>query len=403
MSVYRRGNAEFYSYDFEVKGNRFSGSTGTADERAAREFEKIKRTEAKAFVAELIATAREPLTIRRACDRWWSEHGRHLNDPDLEARLQWLWEKLGERTLISEITNDMVSRLVQLRREDRRKAGRAPTAKAKGKRKPLGVQLYRPITARTVNKTTTSLLRRVLRRAKDNWNASLPNEPTWSKHWLKQIKRPIREISPAEEQRLDHEETLDYKLIRAFAIITGLRRHNLLLTWSQVDFEAGVIRIITKGGVPRILPLTREAYAILWSRRGHHPVFVFTFEAQRTRLCPKTKDPVTGERRKFIKGVRYPVTYYGLGSAKRYAWARAGVDARIHDLRHTTGMRTLRATGNLRFVQGILGHSDIAITAKFYTDALVDDMRAAMETTAAASAPLALPAPDKAASGDDTD
>jgi site-specific recombinase XerD len=45
-------------------------------------------------------------------------------------------------------------------------------------------------------------------------------------------------------------------------------------------------------------------------------------------------------------------------------------------------MRTLRATGNLRIVQKILGHTDIAITAKFYTDATVDDMRSAMEATA---------------------
>jgi hypothetical protein len=29
-------------------------------------------------------------------------------------------------------------------------------------------------------------------------------------------------------------------------------------------------------------------------------------------------------------------------------WKKAGVDARIHDLRHTTGMRTLRKTGNLQ-------------------------------------------------------
>src|SRR6266566_4693851 len=62
--------------------------------------------------------------------------------------------------------------------------------------------------------------------------------------------------------------------------------------------------------------------------------------------------------------------------------AHAAADARIHDLRHTTGMRTLRKTGNLRVVQKILGHTDIAITAKFYTDATVEDMRAAMEATA---------------------
>jgi site-specific recombinase XerD len=58
--------------------------------------------------------------------------------------------------------------------------------------------------------------------------------------------------------------------------------------------------------------------------------------------------------------------------------------------------RPLRATGNLRVVQGILGHSDIAITAKFYTDALVDDMRAAMEKTAAAKSAAAALDPQKA-------
>jgi integrase len=82
---------------------------------------------------------------------------------------------------------------------------------------------------------------------------------------------------------------------------------------------------------------------------------------------------------------RGPITYYGLGSNKR-KWAKADVDARIHDMRRTTGMRVLRATGNLKAVQKILGHTDIAITARFYTDATLEDQRAAMEATAKASA-----------------
>jgi integrase len=202
------------------------------------------------------------------------------------------------------------------------------------------------------------------------------------KHWLKETRRPVREISPAEDLALDAIERADYALLRKFAEITGLRRRNLLLTWSQVDFELGVVRVMTKGGVPRVLPLTREAYAILWSRRGHHQQFVFTYVAQRTRNIPKGK-------MMRIKGQRYPITYTGLGSNKR-VWIKAGVEARIHDLRHTTGMRTLRATGNLKVVQKLLGHTDIAITAKFYTDATLEDLRTAMETTAAAGAPAPL-------------
>jgi integrase len=150
-----------------------------------------------------------------------------------------------------------------------------------------------------------------------------------------------------------------------------------------VDFEQAVVRVIAKGGVPRTVPLTREAYALLWALRGHHPEHVFTFVAQRTRLCPKTRDPRTGERFKFIRGERYPITYYGLGSAKKHAWKRAGVDARIHDTRHTAGSRTLRATGNLKAVQLMLGPSDIATTAKFYANVLLEDVRDAMERAAA--------------------
>ena len=131
--------------------------------------------------------------------------------------------------------------------------------------------------------------------------------------------------------------------------------------------------------MPRIIPLAAEAYQFLWKRRGEHATHAFTFNAQRTRRCPHSKQL-------YIKGERYPITYYGL-STNRRKWKKAGIDATIHSLRHTAGMRTLRATGNLRVVQKILGHSDIAIKAKFYTDATVEDIRQAMERTADATAP----------------
>jgi integrase len=215
-----------------------------------------------------------------------------------------------------------------------------------------------------------------MRRARDNWNATIVREPVWKNHFLKTKRRHVRELSAAEETALDAIEDIDFAELRRFAIITGLRRRDVLLTWPQVDFELGVVRVITKGDVPRVLPLSAEAYAILWKRRGQHPSAVFTFKAQRT-----WKDHPKRNGQAQIRGERYPITYYGLGSNHR-KWKKADVDARIHDLRHTTGMRTLRKTGNLRVVQKILGHTDIAITAKFYTDATLEDMRAAMEATA---------------------
>jgi integrase len=293
-------------------------------------------------------------------------------DGALKPRLDWLVAQLGARTPLHAIDDDVVSRLVQARRLDVR-----PQAGDGGK------QLYRPISANTVNKTTVVLLRRVMRRARDNWNVAILREPVWKKHLLEREKvsdpRAIRRRGS--RARCDRER----RSLLACDVLPrspGLRRRSLLLTWRQVDFELGVIRVMAKGGIPRTLPLTREAYAILWACRGHHPRICFHLRGAAHPALPENQAQV-------CQGQRYPITYYGIGSNKR-KWLGAGVDARFHDLRHTAAMRMLRSTGNLKHAQKLLGHSDIAITAKFYTDALLEDLRGAMEQTSQAT-PIALP------------
>ena len=73
-----------------------------------------------------------------------------------------------------------------------------------------------------------------------------------------------------------------------------------------------------------------------------------------------------------------PITKEGFKTEWRRSLHRSGVENfRFHDTRHTAATRTLR-TGNLKVVQQMLGHENIATTAK-YAHAMVDDMRAAME------------------------
>lgn len=383
MSVYRIKDSRFFQFDFQIDGYRFSGSTKCTDERDAEIVEDAKKAEARELIDRAAAEGAGPVRLAAACDRWWNEVGKHGNEADLEHSLGFIKTHFGPKLYLHELTNDGVSRLVQARRETRLRAGRVKDAGGKV------TQLWKPISNRRVNLVTVTLLRRVMHRAMHNWDAVIRKEPNWEKHLLPVTTKPIREISLAEEARLDIEETPDYAAIRRFATITGLRRRNLLLKWPQVDFEQAVVRVIAKGGVPRTVPLTKEAYALLWAHRGRHPEYVFTFVAQRTRLCAKTRDPKTGERFQFIAGQRYPITYYGLGSAKQRSWKRAGVDARIHDIRHTAGSRTLRAAGNLKAVQLMLGHSDIATTAKFYANVLLEDVRDAMEKAAPKPAPRA--------------
>lgn len=371
MSVFKVRNSPYYQFDFQIKGHRFYGSTEERDERKAKDIEKSKKAEARRIVEHAIATGRRPLTMQTACDRWWDQYGSRGNDSGIRHALDWLIAFFGPQTALHDINDDLVSQAVAARRKDVVRTGRDASGK----------MLYRPVSNRTVNKTVPSLLSRVFTRARRNWSATILTEPDWTTHFLAVRKRPIREITIAEQNAIAAEESTDYAELWEFATIMGLRRRELLLTWPQVDFKLQVIRIIGKGDVPAVLPLPPRALEILRGLRGNHPTHVFTFKAERTRLCPKTRDPKTGERFKFNRGQRYPMTYHGISSNKQRSWAKAGVDARIHDLRHTAGMRTLRATGNLRIVQGLLRHTDIKTTSTYYTDANLTDLRAAMVQT----------------------
>lgn len=370
MSVYKHRNSKHWQFDFQLKGYRFSGSTevpATRPKAEARAVEEEERRAAQQLVGEIASTGRRPVTFGAVADRWWSEHGQYLRTQDIRDDVEWLKQKIGPATRLHEITNDTIARLVNERRQHRVRAGFDEK----------GAQLWRPVSPRTVNGTVTFLLRRIMRRARRNWNAVILREPDWTSHILKVNKRPIRPITHAEERAIEAVEDPDHGKLRRFAFITGLRRGELLLTWPQVDFEAGTVAIIGKGGIPAIVPLSREAYGILWAERGRHPKFVFTFVAKRTRTCPKTG-------REYVRGQRYPITYSGIGSHKRHKWAAAGVDARFHDARHTAGTRILRATGNLKLAQRLLRHTDIKTTADFYAEALLDDVRAGMEVAAKA-------------------
>src|SRR5229473_1452941 len=214
----------------------------------------------------------KPMTVAVACDRWWDQVGKHGSDPDLERALNWLADHLGPQVALHDINDDMVSSAVEARRKCVMRAG----VDDKGK------QLYRPIGNRTVNKTVTSLLRRVMRKARKAWSVTILKEPDWKEHFLTERKRPVREITAEEDVALDNIESIEYAQLREFAEIMGLRRKELLLTWPQVDFNEKVIRIIGKGDVPATLPLTRRAFEILWGLRGNDKLHVFTFVAQRT-------------------------------------------------------------------------------------------------------------------------
>jgi integrase len=142
-----------------------------------------------------------------------------------------------------------------------------------------------------------------------------------------------------------------------------------------VDQSAGTITLqnikSTAEGETHTLPITPEVRALLGSRRGQHPEFVFSYECQRT-----TRDRIGGVRQ---AGRRYPFSDTGWRKTWKRALAEAGIaDFRFHDTRHTAGTRITRATGNLRLTQRVLGHKNIATTQR-YAHVLLDDVAAGMQ------------------------
>lgn len=337
MPVYKRPGSDTYSYDFRHGGRRFSGSTGCKKKRDAERFEEGVRDGAK---ADRLDTTK-PLTMADVAFLYWQEIGQHHSDPSgPERNLAWLQAEIGPRTLVSDISNAMVARLVTKRRSDDVKNG-------------------------TVNRTVVEPLRAILRRAKNVWSASV-QEIDWKTHKLKEPQERVREASHVEEKTLLEAIPEDYRPLLTFAILTGCRRGEIVgMRWKDVNFFAREFTVTGKGDRTRTIPMTGDVYELLRPMWGEPEDAVFTYSAKRTR---------DGR----VKGERYPITAEGLHTVWHRYVAPKMTDFRFHDTRHTAATRMVRETGSLKLAQKLLGHSTVMTTAR-YAHVSHDDLRSALE------------------------
>jgi len=355
MSVYKPKGSPFYHYDFWWRGNRFHGSTRRTNRREAEVVERVERDKAKQRAAASQA-ASTSLKIDDVAGRYWLEVGQHhAGQKNTWRDLERLVEYFGPTTLLPEITDDDVARLVAWRRghhvirtRTRNDAQHAPL-----------------ISNATVNRSTTEVLKKLFTRAKA-WGVPFDREPNWKAHWLPEPQERVRELVGDEGARLEAATREDYGPFFAFARASGLRLRECLLRWLEVDWDARQIRKAGKGGKLVTAPITPTIRSILWPLRGHHSEHAFTYVAVRTRAGK-------------VKGQRYPLTYSGVKIVWRRLRKRAGVIGfRFHDFRHDVGTKLLRETGNLKLVQKALNHADIKTTTK-YAHVLTDEVAAALE------------------------
>lgn len=145
--------------------------------------------------------------------------------------------------------------------------------------------------------------------------------------------------------------------LHQFAWITGFRASEIInLRWSDIDWDHRLITTRVKGGRLHSVPLTRRLEKLIKELQpGGHSEFVFTYECERSSLKFGNKI-----------GVRYKYTYCNLNRRFLEAVRKANItNYRFHDHRHTAATMVLLATGNIRLVQALLGHRNIATCERY--------------------------------------
>ena len=125
-------------------------------------------------------------------------------------------------------------------------------------------------------------------------------------------------------------------------ILTGCRRGEILrLRWDDVDLQARELRLRDTKTGPRVVPLSPSAVQLL------------------------TELPRGGSR--WVIPGRKPGTHMcRLGNAWRLLRKRAGLhDVRLHDLRHSFASSALALGESLPMIARLLGHRQIASTARY--------------------------------------
>lgn len=139
-----------------------------------------------------------------------------------------------------------------------------------------------------------------------------------------------------------------------FAYASGARVSELVgLRLQDVLFEEGVTRLFGKGAKERLVPVGRRALGAV---------------ALYAREIRPTLDRGHGKGRLFLNARGTPLSRVGAWGIIRQAARRAGLTKRVtpHTLRHTFATHLLEGGADLRAVQEMLGHADLA-TTQLYT------------------------------------
>jgi integrase/recombinase XerD len=169
-------------------------------------------------------------------------------------------------------------------------------------------------------------------------------------------------LSREEVSKLLKEDGRGSLALRDFAMLellysSGLRVSELLsLRISDVNFEAGFLRVMGKGSKERVVPTNPRAL-------GKVKKYI-------TELRPKLLKGRHSEYL-FVTSRGRPMTRQRFWQALKLYGRLAGIKLTPHTLRHSFATHMLEGGADLRSLQKMLGHSDIS-TTQVYTKVSMD-------------------------------
>ena len=148
----------------------------------------------------------------------------------------------------------------------------------------------------------------------------------------------------------------------------GLRASEAVtLRLADIDLEGGLVRCLGKGDKERVVPLGSYAAAAVGRYAAH---------GRRRLVARRRYDEL------FLNAHGAPLTRQGLDFVLRRALKRVGLEgkASAHTFRHSFATHLVEGGADLRSVQEMLGHSDIA-TTQIYTHVTADHLREVFYST----------------------
>lgn len=133
---------------------------------------------------------------------------------------------------------------------------------------------------------------------------------------------------------------------------SGLRLAEVVgLNTDSVDYQDATVRVLGKGSKARVVPVGREA-----------------LNALRAWLPVRGQLATDNEQALFVSQRGTRISPRNVQQRMRQWGVRQGLDARVHPhmLRHSFASHILESSSDLRAVQELLGHADIA-TTQIYT------------------------------------